>query len=65
MKGKVGILGQHTNTTKVRYGSGKDMYTPGWGNKPGAEETMKALRRRVAEGQKKTPIGRGVAFRGV
>jgi hypothetical protein len=64
MTGRVGVIGQRTNTTKVRYGSGKDMYTPGWGNKPGSEETRKALDRRMTEGQKKTPIGRGVAIKG-
>lgn len=56
-------IGQRTNTEKVRYSQPSERFTPGWGNSPGAPETMKALRQRIDEGQKMTPIGRGVAIK--
>lgn len=63
MGGKTRKIGQSTDVVKARYSSPSEMYITGWDKNCGSAQASIRAEERTAMGQKKTPIGRGVAIR--
>jgi hypothetical protein len=59
----VKVIGQRTNTTKVRYSTAGEMHVPGWDKNSGSAQASRRVDERAADGQRKVPIGRGVAIK--
>lgn len=59
----VKVIGQHTDVTKTRYSQPSDMHITGWDKGAGSGQASERAAARAADGQKKTPIGRGTAIK--